>query len=49
MKEISTKPKTDPRCEECEKDWTQCGACPLLMEWVKEQREKNAKKDSKKV
>ena len=32
---------TDPRCESCKKDWTKCGTCPVMMQWVKEMREKN--------
>lgn len=35
--------KTDERCKECKKDWTKCGTCPVMMEWVKEQKEKNKK------
>ena len=27
--------KTDEKCEECKKDWTKCGKCPVMMEWVK--------------
>ena len=30
--------EADPRCEKCKKDWTKCGTCPLMMQWVKEHR-----------
>lgn len=30
--------KTDPRCESCKKDWTKCGTCLVMMQWVKEHR-----------
>lgn len=30
-------------CERCEKDWCKCGTCPINMQWVKEQRERNRK------
>ena len=33
--------ETDPRCELCKKDWTKCGTCIFMMQWVKEMREKN--------
>lgn len=33
--------KTDDKCKECKKDWTKCGTCPVMMQWVKEQKEKN--------
>lgn len=28
--------KTDNKCQECEKDWTKCTTCPVMMKWVKE-------------
>lgn len=30
--------KTDDKCQECKKDWTKCGRCPVSMEWVKEMK-----------
>ena len=27
----------DP-CKSCKKDWTKCGACPVMMQWVKEHK-----------
>ncbi len=30
--------ETDERCKECKKDWTKCGTCPVMMEWVKEHK-----------
>ena len=30
--------KTDDRCKECKKDWTNCGKCPVMMDWVKEHK-----------
>ena len=33
--------KTDDRCKDCKKDWTKCGKCPVMMEWVKEQKVRN--------
>ena len=30
--------ETDPRCESCKKDWTKCGTCPIMMQWVKEHK-----------
>ena len=30
---------TDDRCKECKMDWTKCGKCPVMMEWVKEKKE----------
>ena len=27
-------------CSSCNKDWTKCGTCPVMIEWVKEQRSK---------
>lgn len=32
------------QCENCTKDWTKCGACPVTMQWIKEQREKSEDK-----
>ena len=26
----------DNICKKCKKDWTKCGKCPVMMEWVKE-------------
>lgn len=31
---------TIEECENCTKDWTKCGTCPVMMQWVKEQRKK---------
>lgn len=28
--------KTDDNCQECKKDWTKCGKCPVMIKWVKE-------------
>lgn len=28
----------DDRCKECKKDWTKCGTCPVMMQWVKEHK-----------
>lgn len=25
-------------CENCTKDWTKCGTCPVMMQWVKEHK-----------
>lgn len=33
--------KTDDRCQKCQKDWTKCGTCPVMLQWIKEQKEKN--------
>lgn len=33
--------KTDDRCKgckNCKKDWTKCGTCPVMMQWVKEHK-----------
>ena len=35
---------TDEKCEKCNKDWTKCGTCHVMMQLVKEQREKNKKR-----
>jgi hypothetical protein len=29
---------TDEQCENCKKDWTKCGTCPVMMQWVKEHK-----------
>lgn len=29
---------TSEECENCKKDWTKCGTCPVMMEWVKEHK-----------
>ena len=26
------------QCENCKKDWTKCGTCPVMMQWVKEHK-----------
>ena len=31
---------TSEECENCTKDWTKCGTCPVMVQWVKEMREK---------
>jgi hypothetical protein len=28
--------KTDDKCQECKKDWTECTRCPVMMKWVVE-------------
>ena len=38
---INIKDMTDYRCKECKKDWTKCGRCPVMMDWVKEQKVRN--------
>lgn len=38
--------KTDDRCKECKKDWTKCGKCPVMMEWVKEHKSEVQDADS---
>ena len=30
--------KTDDKCQECRKDWTKCGTCNVMMNWVKEHK-----------
>ena len=30
--------KIDDRCKECEKDWTKCLKCPVMMQWVKQHK-----------
>lgn len=25
-------------CKPCKKDWTKCGTCPVMMQWVKEHK-----------
>lgn len=30
--------KTDDKCQECKKDWTKCGKCPVMMKWIKERK-----------
>ena len=32
---------TAEQCESCTKDWTKCGTCPVMMQWVKEHRHEN--------
>jgi len=29
----------EDRCQKCKKDWTKCGTCPVMMEWVKEHKD----------
>ena len=29
---------TIEQCESCTKDWTKCGTCPVMMQWVKEHK-----------
>lgn len=26
------------QCKSCKKDWTKCGTCPVMMQWVKEHK-----------
>ncbi len=26
------------KCQECKKDWTKCSRCPVMMNWVKENK-----------
>ena len=26
------------QCENCKKDWTKCGTCPVMMQWVNEHK-----------
>ena len=37
------KDNTSQECNECKKDWTKCSTCPVMMEWVREQKEKQNK------
>ena len=30
--------KHDSDCEKCKKDWTKCGKCPVMMEWMKRRK-----------
>ena len=30
--------KTDEQCKNCSKDWTKCGTCPIMIQWVKEHK-----------
>lgn len=32
---------TIEQCENCTKDWTKCGACPVMIKWVKEHRKEH--------
>ena len=38
---MEPKIKECEECKNCNKDWTKCGACPVTIQWIKEQREKN--------
>lgn len=31
---------TSEQCENCTKDWTKCSTCPVMMQWVREVRDK---------
>lgn len=31
--------KEDDKCQECQKDWTKCTTCPVMMKWVKKYKE----------
>lgn len=35
--------KTDNRCKECKKDWTKCGTCLIMMEWLMEHKKQKVK------
>jgi len=37
--------KTDDKCQECKKDWTGCGKCPVMIEWVKEHRKEHVESE----
>lgn len=26
-------------CDKCKKDWTKCATCPVMMKWVRENRQ----------
>lgn len=26
-------------CDKCKKDWTKCATCPVMMQWVRENRQ----------
>lgn len=39
--------KIDDRCKGCKKDWTKCGKCHVMMQWVKEQKERQWHKEKK--
>ena len=39
----------EDECKECKKDWTKCGTCPVMMNWVKERRELNDIFEVKKI
>jgi len=30
--------KIDDKCQECKKDWTKCGRCPVTIKWIKEHK-----------
>lgn len=32
------------QCESCSKDWTKCGTCPVMMQWVEEHKHVNRRK-----
>ena len=36
----------DDRCKKCKKDWTKCGTCPVMMQWVKKQKREARNEDS---
>lgn len=36
---VSTTAESDDKCQSCEKDWTKCGTCPVMMKWVKEMKD----------
>ena len=37
----------EARCKECKKDWTKCGTCLVMMQWVKENRQEPQERSDK--
>jgi hypothetical protein len=33
--------REDDKCQSCEKDWTKCGTCPVMMKRVKEMKDES--------